>query len=220
MALERFWPLFGLRVTTPQLELWVPTDGDLEAIADLASRGVHDPSFMPFTIPWTDAEPGLLEQGMLQYWWRCRGNFSPTQWDFGLAVSHKGTVIGCQNLSSTDFPTLRVAETGSWLGLEHQGKGFGKEMRRAMLHVAFEHLGASAIVSSAYIDNPSSQGVSRAVGYEENGYSFALRRGRQAEKVHFRITRERWLETRTDMPIEVTGWDGCAALFGLEQGAE
>ena len=35
-----------------------------------------------------------------------------------------------------DFPTLRAAESGSWLGLAYQGRGFGKEMRAAIVEFA------------------------------------------------------------------------------------
>jgi hypothetical protein len=39
---------------------------------------------------------------------------------------------------------LREFESGSWLGREHQGRGLGKEMREATLHLGFEGLGADA----------------------------------------------------------------------------
>ena len=57
-ALTRFWPTFGLRLTTPRLELRPVTDDDLADLITLAQDGVHDPSFMPFVQPWTDAAPG------------------------------------------------------------------------------------------------------------------------------------------------------------------
>ncbi|CAB4586671.1 MAG: hypothetical protein F2534_17845 [Actinobacteria bacterium] len=50
------WPLFDLRVTTPRLELrYVDDDLALE-LAELATRGVHDPEYMPFVVEWTDIE--------------------------------------------------------------------------------------------------------------------------------------------------------------------
>ncbi|EQD45135.1 GCN5-related N-acetyltransferase, partial [mine drainage metagenome] len=68
--------------------------------------------------------------------------------------------------------------TGSWLGREHQGRGFGKEMRAAILHLGFATLGAEEALTSAFSDNPASIRVTRGLGYEENGTWRAARRGR------------------------------------------
>jgi hypothetical protein len=37
------WPLFDLRLRTPQLELRSPTDDDLEELCGVVRRGLHDP---------------------------------------------------------------------------------------------------------------------------------------------------------------------------------
>jgi hypothetical protein len=58
-----YWPLTGLRLRTPRLELRWPSLADLDALAALAAEGVHDPSVQPFTIPWTDAEPAERARG-------------------------------------------------------------------------------------------------------------------------------------------------------------
>ena len=215
MALVDHWPLFGLRIATPRLELFVPTDAELEELLVVAAAGIHDPATMPFTTPWTDAESPAFERGALQYWWRNRVEFAPERWDLNFAVRRDGQVIGTQGLAAADFPTVRRAESGSWLGLAHQGQGFGKEMRRAVLHFAFECLGAEEVTSAAYTDNPASQAVSLAVGYEPNGSVRTKRRSSVGEQALFRITRQRWLETRTDIAIEVQGIDRCADMFGL-----
>jgi len=114
-----------------------------------------------------------------------------------------------------DFPQLRTAETASWLGQAHQGRGIGTEMRRAIVHFGFEAPGALAITSSAFADNRASQRVSLAVGYEPNGRQFRLQRDQRAEQVKYVLTRERWLATRTDLPVTVTGWEGCRAQLDL-----
>ena len=61
-------------------------------------------------------------------------------------------------------------DTGSWLGRRFQGRGLGKEMRAAVLGFAFDGLGAEVAETSAFLDNLPSNGVSRALGYEENGF--------------------------------------------------
>ena len=216
MALEDHWPLFGLRITTPNLVLRCPTDADLESLIDLIDGGLHDPATMPFVQPFTDVEPPRRNWESLQYWWNARAIQSAEKWDLALAVEHEGRIVGVQNLMAKDFVTLRTTETGSWLGMAHQGKGIGKEMRRAALHLAFEHLGAEAVVSSAFRDNEPSQRVSLAVGYEPNGVSFLKRRGERGESNWFLLTKERWQDVRPDFPIDVTGFDPCRPLFGLD----
>jgi RimJ/RimL family protein N-acetyltransferase len=216
MSLVDHWPLLGLRIETPNLELRTPTDADLEALADLVSNGVHRPETMPFTTEWTDADSPELERGALQYWWRCRADFSPKQWDVPLAVVNGGTIVGVQGLAANEFPTLRTAETGSWLGLAHQGQGIGKEMRRAVLHFGFECLGAKAITSAAYTDNPASQKVSLATGYQPNGINVVQRRGDRAEQIRYILTRDRWEEVSAESDVRVEGFDACREMFGLQ----
>ena len=58
MSAVEHWPLFGLTVRTPRVELRYPDDA---AVAEIASRsgtdGIHDPAFMPFGFEWTDVAP-------------------------------------------------------------------------------------------------------------------------------------------------------------------
>lgn len=51
------WPLYGLRLRTPRLELRLPELELLDDLASVAVDGVHPPADMPFTAPWTDASP-------------------------------------------------------------------------------------------------------------------------------------------------------------------
>ncbi len=215
MTLSDHWPLFELRIRTPSLELRTPTDADLTELVELVLGGIHDPDTMPFTTEWTDTQSPELERGALKYWWRCRANFSAASWDLPFAVISNGTVVGVQNLTASDFPTLRTAETGSWLGIAHQGKGIGKEMRRAVVHFGFECLGAMAITSAARKDNLASQRVSLATGYEPNGTNIVNSRGMRTEQVRYLLTRQRWVESRSDSDIRVEGFEACSAMFGL-----
>ena len=63
------WPMAGLRLRTPALELRWPSLGDLDALADLAAVGVHDPDVQPFTVPWTDVPPDERARSTMQYHW-------------------------------------------------------------------------------------------------------------------------------------------------------
>lgn len=48
------WPLYALRLRTPRLELGLPVLEELDALVQLSTEGVHDPSWTPFAVPWTD----------------------------------------------------------------------------------------------------------------------------------------------------------------------
>ncbi|MEM7339206.1 MAG: GNAT family protein [Actinomycetota bacterium] len=215
MALVDHWPLFGLRITTPRLELRVPTDDDLALLVELIAD-IHDPSTMPFAVPWTDVASPKREGDALRHWWGARAEMTVERWDLHLAVRCDGELVGIQSIGATDFPTLRQTNTGSWIGRSHHGRGIGTEMRRAVVHLAFAHLGAHDVLSAAFTDNVASQTVSTRVGYEPNGMQRSLRRGDPADQIRYRLTRQRWEQTRTDLEIEVEGFEACRAMFGLD----
>jgi RimJ/RimL family protein N-acetyltransferase len=213
-----YWPLFDLRVRTPRLELRAPSDEDAVALASMAAEGVHDPATTPFSIPWTDQPSPHLEQGALQFIWRCRAEWTPEKWHLPLAVCLEGQPVGVQGVVGEEFAALRSVETGSWLGRRFQGRGLGREMRAAVLHLAFAGLGAERALSGAWHDNGPSIAVSRALGYEDNGEDVKLRRQQPDRQVRFVLTRARWEEmARTDSypDIAIDQLEPCLDLFGL-----
>jgi len=86
-------------------------------------------------------------------------------------------------------------------------------MREAVLHLAFEGLGAHEALSGAFEDNASSMATSRAVGYEENGEALEPRRDGAGRTLRFRLSRERW-EPRRRGDIEINGLETCLEMFG------
>jgi RimJ/RimL family protein N-acetyltransferase len=213
--LARHWPIAGLAVRTPRVELRWPDDTDLCALADLAAKGVHDPSFMPFTQPWTRRDPGGdLERGMLQFHWRLRGIWTTTSWNYNPVTVVDGEVVGTQGLFAESFGVRRTAGTGSWLGLAHQGRGIGKEMRAAILHLLFAGLGALRAETGAFEDNAQSIGVTRSLGYRENGELVVDREGGRTRELLFVLDRADWEPRRRD-DIEIVGLEPCLPLFGV-----
>jgi RimJ/RimL family protein N-acetyltransferase len=208
------WPLFGLRIRTDRLELRVPTDDDVLGLLEVARGGVHDPGTMPFLVPWTDQAPPEFERSFLQYHWGCRARWSQKSWDLNFVVVVDGKIVGSQGIAAANFATLRTVETGSWLGLEFQGQGIGKAMRAAVVAFAFGYLGAERIASGAFLDNPASQRVSQATGYEANGSNLVERRGTAAEQLRFALTKELWESNNVGTPIIVEGLETCRSFFG------
>lgn len=210
----RNWPLFGLRLTTPRLELRFPGPDDLDALADRAAEGVHDAATMPFAFPWSDAPPAQRARSTVQFHWRCWATWTPDDWNCGLVVVHDGTVVGTQGLMAENFGVVRQVGTGSWLGRAYHGKGIGTEMRAAVLHLAFAGLGAEDAVSSAFDDNTASLRVSDKLGYRPDGIMRHVRAGASATEHRFRLTREAWAGTER-IPVEISGLAPCLPLFGV-----
>jgi len=208
--------LFGLRVRTPRLEVRLPRDEDLPDLLDVVDAGIHDPGTMPFLHPWTDAEPSERARSSLQWWWGARARWSPEDWHFTGAVFLDGRPVGMQDLLAKSFSRLRVVETGSWLGSAFQGLGLGKEMRAAVLHLAFAGLDAMEAQSGAWQDNAASMGVSRSLGYREQVGPLQLRRGQPDRHIDFFLDRPTW-QARHRGDITIEGLGPCRAMFGAEE---
>jgi RimJ/RimL family protein N-acetyltransferase len=213
---SRHWPLFGLRIRTPRLTLRWPTLEDLDALADLAYDGIHDPAEMPFSVPWTDASPEERARATLQYHWSLWSSWMPARWTLELAVIQDGVPVGLQGIGATDFAVAREVHSGSWLGRQYQGRGVGTEMRAAVLYLAFAGLGAESATTSAYLDNHASLGVSRKLGYQPDGIERHSRRSKAVTLQRLRLDRARWEATRST-PVDIAGLTGCFGFFGLPE---
>jgi RimJ/RimL family protein N-acetyltransferase len=200
-----------LAVRTPTLELRYPDDELLFALADLARSPIHPPEMMPFAQPWSDVSPDERARSTLQFQWKCRGAWDAADWHCPMVAVAEGIVIGTQSIFATSFASTRTVATGSWLGMDHQGKGYGKEMRAAALHLAFEGLDSERCESGAFDDNAASLGVSRSLGYVENGDEIRVRRETTGRIVRLVLHRSAW--SRRD-DISISGLDGCRAMFG------
>jgi RimJ/RimL family protein N-acetyltransferase len=207
-----YWPLFDLCIRTPRLEIRLPDDDDLVLLARLAGD-IHDPRTMPFTTPFTDTPSPRRERDSLQWWWRQRAEWSPDKWWLNGAVFVDGHAVGMQDLHAEHFASLRTVGTGSWLARPHQGTGIGKEMRAAILHLAFAGLGAREAHSGAFHDNAASLATSRALGYVPNGEELALRRDQPDRILNLRLDRATWEAGRRG-DIELVGLADCLWMFG------
>jgi RimJ/RimL family protein N-acetyltransferase len=205
------WPLRHLVLRTPRLELRPDDDVSLLALVDQVHQGIHPPDQMPFTFPWTDQPKDVLGRNVLQFHWNQRAAIEPAKWTVNFLIHADGEVIGSQGISATDFAVTRVVRTGSWLGLRHQGKGLGTEMRAAVLMFVFDHLDAREAMSDAWADNPASIQVSRKLGYRDNGSAWAARREQPARLLDLVVRPEHFV--RPEWTLEVSGLAGCLPLL-------
>ncbi|WP_035847774.1 GNAT family N-acetyltransferase [Kitasatospora azatica] len=211
--LTDLWPLLALRVTTPRLELRLPDERQLAALAEVAAAGIHPADRAPFLRPWA-TDPRERARSVVQYHWLRRGNWRAAEWMLPLAVLADGEVVGQQSLYASDFGVLRCVQTTSWLGMAHQGRGIGTEMRAAVLHLAFAGLGASEAVTGAFSDNPASLAVSTKLGYRPDGVQRDVLHGAPVTTQRLRLSRADWAAGATT-PVTLTGLSPCLRHFGL-----
>lgn len=216
-TLADVWPPSRLRLRAGDLELTVVGDDDIPGLVELALAGIHAPDAMPFATPWTRAPAAELPAAMVRYFSSVRGTFTADSFDLLFAVRLDGALVGLQGLHAKDFAVTRTAETGSWLGRVHQGRGTGTAMRRAVCAYAFDHLGAEEVTSAAFVDNPASLAVSRKVGYRLNGVVRLKRRDGEL------ALNQRLVLTPADLvrgePLEVEGAADVRRFLGLESAA-
>jgi RimJ/RimL family protein N-acetyltransferase len=213
-ALSGAWPLFDLAIRTSRLELRLPTEDELIDLLAVAKAGIHDADYMPFGFAWTDMPSPQLERGFMQYHWRKRAEWSVDSWTLDFGVWVDGKICGSQGIHGDGFQTFKRVGTGSYLGKHYQGRKIGLEMRAAVLSFSFDYLSAEWATSEAFMDNSASIGVSRSLGYADNGVRWMAPRGVARQEQMFLMTREMW-QSRERPPIEVTGLDACRDMFGI-----
>ncbi|MGD0247553.1 MAG: GNAT family N-acetyltransferase [Candidatus Limnocylindrales bacterium] len=207
------WPLYDLRLRTPRLELRLPTDDDLLALARLAREGIVEEGETPFLVAWHELPSPAFERQFLLHCWRTRASWRPTSWQLGLVVLADGRPIGIQDVHADDFSIRRVVESGSWLGRAYQRQGFGTEMRAAILWLAFEGLGAQVAESGYMEGNTASARVSQKLGYVLNGDHTRAVGGKPLVEHKLVVTCETW--RRDLVPVTVEGLEPCLKLFGV-----
>ncbi len=163
---------------------------------------------MPFETAWTD---GLNEPGFLAYHAAQLEGLGPGDWELGLVAFHDGRPIGVQAVAAKSFARDLTVSTGSWLGRDFQGQGFGTEMRAAVLTFAFAGLGAARARSGAIEGNRQSLGVSRKFAYEHTGVGTVSPRGIPLAHDNLELSRERF---SSPIPVDMVGLDGLPPLFG------
>jgi RimJ/RimL family protein N-acetyltransferase len=221
------WPLLDLRLAVAELELRPMTEADLSPLADLLPEDLElDPDATRY--------PGLSEAANrrvigFQRYWDGYGSWRPERWRLAFCVRAGGELVGVQELEAEDFPTLRTVDSASHLVAAARGRGIGRQMRRAVLALAFGPLQAQAAISSAWHDNHASLAVSRALGYRSNGQSLHRRAAGVDTMLHLRLGRADWLAGAGAVPagvhaligtadVEIDGVEPCLPYFGLAAG--
>jgi RimJ/RimL family protein N-acetyltransferase len=210
----RNWPISGLRLRTPRLELRWPSTADLDALADRAVEGIHDPAYMPFFSQWTDGDRDTVARRLLQRHWNALGTWSPQAWTLYLVVADRDGVMGSQSVGARDFASTREVVLTAWLARRFQRRGVGTHARAALLHFVFEGLGAHHAVVVIRQDNLPSQSLVRKFGFVPDGTQINAVRGQACVSDRYRLDRQTWEKHRA-IAVEMTDWERGLALFGL-----
>lgn len=200
------WPLHGLTLTVADLVLRGMTEADALALGERVPGDVT-----------TSPEVPDLGHRVEQTYWRHLAQWRPEDWVLPFTVVRGGELVGVQALEGKDFAVRRVVDSYSWLVPGARGQGVGKAMRAAVLELAFHGLGAAYAVTEAYADNAASLGVSRALGYVENGFTVEKRDDGSGpvRMQHLVLAAADW---RSPWPVRVEGLAACLPLLGLPGG--
>ncbi len=193
----------------------MPTDDDLLELVRVAREGVVEEGQTFFAVPWHALPSPAFERQFLQHWWASRGTWSPAHWNLGLAVVAAGQPIGIQDLMARDFGVRRTVVTASWLGRGNQGRGYGTEMRAAVLSLAFAGLGAEIAESGYFEGNAASARVSAKLGYLPNGEEIWAVGSERTVEHRVRVGRDTWRPQV--VPVTIEGLEPCLKLFGVGQ---
>jgi RimJ/RimL family protein N-acetyltransferase len=209
------YPPLNLEVRTPRLTLAGASDELLERLVPIVRAGVAVTQPWPFDDPTSFyADSPDREWRWLRSIWRGRARVEEGFWRLYFVVLVDGEAVGMQDLKGSDFGKFGTVSTFSWLAPGQRGRGIGREMRSAVLHLAFAGLGAREAESDAFTDNEASNRVSLALGYERNGTTWDTRRGEAAPIQRWLLTREAWDRARRD-DIELVGVPECLPVLGL-----
>ena len=209
------WPLFGIAIETPRLELRLPREEELSELAR-AARVIAAPGEPRLHLAWMYEPSPDMERKFLQRYWRALAHWRPESWHLPLAVFLAGTPIGVQDIWANDFAHVRSVGTGSWISRSEQGRGYGTEARAAVLELAFGCLGAKEACTEFLAGNVASEKVSRKLGYRGNGQHLVYRddTGHTIE-YQLRLDRATWEQARGGNHCAVKGVGACLPMFGV-----
>ncbi len=158
-------------LTTERLRLRAPVAADAPRMAELANDYDVARMLVPMPYPYTatDAEDFIEHQS----------DFHGEGRAFAIEHPDEG-LIGVVGISAGGAP---FPETGYWLGRAYWGHGYATEALEAALGWTRARLGARAITSSHFVDNPASGWVLTKAGFLYTGEVRPLRSTGRGETV-------------------------------------
>ncbi|GAB4357348.1 MAG: GNAT family N-acetyltransferase [Kiloniellaceae bacterium] len=114
-----------------------------------------------------------------------------SEFTFAVTLKEGGEVIGAASLRRSEPGNF---ELGYVLAPEAWGRGLATEAARALVVYGFEKLGAEALTSGHFTDNPASGRVLEKAGFRANGIARQWSEARQefVDSNRFLLTRRTW----------------------------
>lgn len=114
---------------------------------------------------------------------------------FAITLQDQDQPIGAISLRHSEPGNF---ELGYWLAPERWGQGLATEAAQAMVVYGFEKLGAEALTSAHFADNPASGRVLEKAGFRANGIGRQWSEARQefSDGNRFLLTRASWQRAR------------------------
>lgn len=184
--------LKNLKIKTPRLELRLPTDLEVEALAKVATTGIQEPSEPHFQDENLYKSPDEIKTWLKNFIEKHNKNWSKDNWQLPFGVFYEGHPIGLQTMYARDFPIARGFGCGYWIGLAYQGKGLGTETVQAVLTLGFDGLNAREAYLGAWSDNAASIRIMEKLGFIPNGEYWMARNGNAYKDKRMRLPRENW----------------------------
>ena len=212
--LAGLWPLFGLLIETPCLQLRLPREDELPALVE-AARDIAGPDGSRLQKPWMyGASPGR-ERQLLQRHWRALAHWKPASWHLPLAVFLAAEPVGVQDLWAEEFAQRRSVGTGSWVTRTRQGLGYGTEARRGP-GPGLRPPGRTRGADRVHRGQPRVRTGPRNLGYVPNGQRAAHRDDAgPVTEYQLRLDRPAWENHARPGRVTATGLGPCLPLFGL-----
>ena len=123
-------------------------------------------------------------------------NRAEDKYFFAIRLNSTSEIIG--TISVFDISRgSDVAETGTMIGLDYVGKGYGSEAKHLMLDWAFNRMGLRRIYSRVFSFNERSLEYTKNCGYkhEATKTNIGSRKGRSFNEEVFFITQKLWEPT-------------------------
>ncbi|MGD1880425.1 MAG: GNAT family N-acetyltransferase [Kiloniellaceae bacterium] len=178
-----------IRLETRRLVLRPFTAADAEAVQDYVSlwevarmtTRIAHPYPQGGSAEWIAGHATMRENG--------------TEYSFAVTLKENGAVIGGASLRRSEPGNL---ELGYVLTPAYWGQGLATEAAQALVVYGFEKLGAEALNSGHFADNPASGRVLEKAGFRANGIARHWSEARQVfvDANRFLLTRESWQQAR------------------------
>lgn len=120
--------------------------------------------------------------------------------DLRLAVEERasGTLVGSISLRFGGHP--EQGDTGYWIGVPFQRRGFGSEALALAAHLAFRHLGTQALYAWVFVGNDVSRRILERAGFTlvRTVPRRVMKHGTRVDEWHFVLLSSEWRRLRSD----------------------